>query len=213
MVITEPMTIATDYAIAVVCVWFATRLIFSPDNRQHFSRWAWGAGFLFVAAGLLLGGTNHGFAFYLSRDTMSLIWRFAYYPAGLSMALFVAGTIASSFPARRWRKVLHGLNVLGFLVFATWVTISDDNFLWVIIISAVSLGAIALFQICVFVTEKSESANWLIAGVLVSFLSAAVQQSGIDLHLYFNHNDLYHIVQMVGLYLLFRGARLLEDQN
>jgi hypothetical protein len=213
VVITEPATILTDYAVAVACAWFAVRLIFSDDNRQHFSRWAWGVGFSFVAAGLLLGGTNHGFASYLSSDAMSLIWRFAYYVAGLSMALFVAGTVISSVPTRGWRTVLQLLNALGFLIYAAFVSISDDSYLWVIIVSVVSLGAIALIQTWAFITQKSSSARWLISGVFVSFLGASIQQSGIDLHRYFNHNDLYHIVQMIGFYLLFRGAKLLEDQN
>jgi hypothetical protein len=209
--IAEPMTMATDYAIAVVCAWFAARLCFSEDNRRYFCRKAWGTGYFFISFALLLGGTNHGFAPYLSSGTMSLVWTIAYYAAGLSMALLVAGTVASSVPARSWRNVFHGLNALGFLVYSTWVTISDDSYRWVIIISIVSFGAIALIQGWTYVTRESKSAKWLIAGVFVSFLSAAVQQSGIDLHVYFNHNDLYHVVQMIGLYLLYRGAELLED--
>ena len=27
------------------------------------------------------------------------------------------------------------------------------------------------------------------------------------MHEYFNHNDIYHFIQMVGLYFMFRGAR------
>ncbi len=207
------MTIVTDYAIAVACGWFSGRLVLSEENRQHSSRQSWGIGFLFIGLGLLLGGTNHGFASYLSGDAVSLIWKFAYYTAGLSMALFVAGTIIGSAPARGWRRFFQGLNALGFLTYMTWVTISDDSFLWVIIVSVVSLGAVAAIQAWVFVTQKSMSAKWLIAGVFISFLGAAIQQIGIDLHIHFNRNDLYHVVQMLGLYLLFRGAELLQDQN
>ena len=213
MAIAEPMTMVTDYAIAVACAWFAARLIFSEDNRRHFCRQAWGLGYFFIGIGALLGGTNHGFAPHLSNGAMALMWKVAYYAAGLSMALCVAGTVIGSVKAQGWRTILQVLNALGFLAFAIWVTISDDSFLWVIIISVFALGAIALLQAWAFVRWKSKSATWLIAGVLVSFLSAAVQQSGIDLHLHFSHNDLYHVVQMVGLYLLFRGAELLEAQG
>ena len=204
------MTIITDYAIAVACGWFAARLFFSEHNRQQSSRQAWGIGYFFMGLGLLLSGTNHGFATYLSSGAMNLIWQWAYYFAGLSMALFVAGTITGSVPAPGWRKVLQSVNAIGFLTYATWVTIGDDSFIWVIIVTVVSFSAVALIQAWAFVTQKSKSAKWLIAGVLISFLAAAVQQSGIDLHLYFNHNDLYHVVQMVGLYLLFLGAELLR---
>ena len=48
-------------------------------------------------------------------------------------------------------------------------------------------------------------------GVAVSFAGAAAQMSGFALHRHFNHNDLYHVIQMLGLWLLFRGARGLEE--
>lgn len=211
--ISEPMTVVTDYAITVLCAWFAARLIFPKHHRQHFSRQAWAAGFLFTGLGTLLGGTAHGFAPYLSSNAMDMIWKFAFYLAGLSMASFVAGTVISSVSTRSRQRVFHALNVLGLLTFATWVTIGDDNFLLVIIITVASLAAVAFFQAWAFVTQKSKSAKWMIAGVLIYFLSAAVQQSGIDLHLHFNHNDLFHVVLIVALYLFFRGAALLQDQT
>jgi hypothetical protein len=43
-------------------------------------------------------------------------------------------------------------------------------------------------------------------GVAVSVAAAAIQQSGLAIHRYFNHNDLYHTVQAIGVWLLFRGA-------
>jgi hypothetical protein len=43
-------------------------------------------------------------------------------------------------------------------------------------------------------------------GVSVSVLAAVVQQSGWSLHQHFNHNDLYHVIQAVGVWLLYRGA-------
>jgi hypothetical protein len=33
----------------------------------------------------------------------------------------------------------------------------------------------------------------------------------VSLHQHFNHNDLYHVVQMVGLYGVYRGGRSLLD--
>jgi hypothetical protein len=42
----------------------------------------------------------------------------------------------------------------------------------------------------------------------VSVLAALVQQSGLTLHRNFNHNDLYHVIQLVALWLLYRGGKL-----
>ena len=47
---------------------------------------------------------------------------------------------------------------------------------------------------------------------MVSFVAAAVQVSGVAIHQQFNHNDLYHVIQMGGMYLFYRGALLLTDR-
>jgi hypothetical protein len=44
------------------------------------------------------------------------------------------------------------------------------------------------------------------AGVFVSVAGVAVQQSGWGLHQHFNHNDIYHLIQIVGLYYFYRFA-------
>ena len=45
----------------------------------------------------------------------------------------------------------------------------------------------------------------------VSIAAAAVQQSGVRLHQHFNHNDLMHVVQMGGVWLLYKGGARLRD--
>ena len=34
----------------------------------------------------------------------------------------------------------------------------------------------------------------------------------LALHRHFNHNDLYHVIQIVALYLFYRGGALLVDR-
>jgi hypothetical protein len=54
--------------------------------------------------------------------------------------------------------------------------------------------------------------RWLIAGVLVSLVAAIVQARRLAPHRQFNHNDLYHVIQMVALYAFYRGGTLLLDR-
>ena len=49
-------------------------------------------------------------------------------------------------------------------------------------------------------------------GVLVSFMAAAVQVNGVALHAHFTHNDFYHVIQMGGMYLFYRGVLVLKDR-
>ena len=51
----------------------------------------------------------------------------------------------------------------------------------------------------------------MLAAAVVSALAAAVQASGFSLHQHFNHNDLYHVIQIAAMALLYKGARRLRD--
>jgi hypothetical protein len=52
--------------------------------------------------------------------------------------------------------------------------------------------------------------QWLKRGLYVTLGGAAIVLGGRGLHQHFNHNDLYHVVQMAGLYCLYRGASTLN---
>jgi hypothetical protein len=40
----------------------------------------------------------------------------------------------------------------------------------------------------------------------------AIQMSGFGLHRDFNHNDIFHVIQIVAMFLFFKGARDLQDR-
>lgn len=210
--IAEPMTTLTDYAITVVSMWYAWRLFLSREHRDEVCRRAWALGFLFIGLGALLGGTSHGFVQYLDRASMDLIWTGTLYTIGISMFFAVAGTLLSSIQEPKAQRLLHAVNLAGFVYYAIWI-FESDSFLSAIIVTLVSLGFVALLQCWRWIREGATSAPWIITGVLVSFASAAVQRSGYSLHVHFNHNDLYHVIQIAGLYLLYRGTCLLVTQG
>jgi len=55
--------------------------------------------------------------------------------------------------------------------------------------------------------------GWLKKGLVISLVGVLIQVSGWSLHEHFNHNDLYHVVQMFGLYCFYRGALYLHDHT
>jgi hypothetical protein len=54
---------------------------------------------------------------------------------------------------------------------------------------------------------------WLMRAIGVSLAGLAVLVLKLAPHPHFNHNDLYHVIQMGGLYCLYRGALLLHGLN
>ena len=63
------------------------------------------------------------------------------------------------------------------------------------------------------VRREDHTVNWLAGSIAVTLAGLAVQQSDFPRGLFFNHNDVYHVMQMVALYLLFRCARTTRDRR
>ena len=93
-----------------------------------------------------------------------------------------------------------------YAVYGLWVT-GNPRFIFAIATYGAALGVLVAFKISSWSTAR-EAGRWMIAGVATSVVAAIVQQSGWSPHRHFNHNDLYHVIQACGVWLLYRGARL-----
>lgn len=63
------------------------------------------------------------------------------------------------------------------------------------------------------IKQNASTFKWLMAAVGVTIFGVAVQQSGVRRHQPFNHNDAYHLIQLVGLYFLYRCGTTLRDRQ
>ena len=89
--------------------------------------------------------------------------------------------------------------------------LGHDEFRFVIYDYGSTLAILLLLVVAERTHGVSGHRAYIAAGILVSIAAAAVQQSGIRLHQHFNHNDLMHVVQMGGVWLLYKGGARLRD--
>ena len=209
MQITEPTTMITDYLLGLFTVILAVRLSKINEGQENSIR-LWSAALAATAIAAFLGGTSHGFALHFSDFAKTAIWKATVYSIGLASFFMLSGTLFATI-ANPLRKLLLGLVLLKFLVYASWM-VSHNDFKYVIFDYAPAMFGVVLLQLYAYSKWKHKSAVWLITGVLISFAGAGIQMSGFTLHQHFNHNDLYHVIQIGAIYLLYRGACLLEDQ-
>lgn len=189
--IAEPMTLATDYLLAGVTAWLAWQL---PRTFRS-QRW-WAIAFAALAVGAFLGGTWHGF---LQSDAL---WKATVLTVGVASFAMLAGSVYATTSGIA-RQVLLVFAFLKLVVYCGWM-LKRDEFIFVVLDSGVAFAAVAALHLWRF-------NGWILAGVAVSVAAALVQASGFDLHRHFNHNDLYHVIQIGAMVLLYRGARPLTD--
>lgn len=196
MSVHEPMTLATDYLIAIAAMLFAWRL----RGTHRF----WSLAFLFTAIAALLGGTYHGFVPHLAPLAAIAVWKATLFSLGLTSFFLLLG-LGAAVGAGAPSRSLTAFAVVKLVVYTSWM-ITHDDFVWVLIDYGIALLMLASFQLAAWLRHRAPSAPWILASVAVSILAAAVQASGLTLHRHFNHNDLYHVIQVVALWLMYRGA-------
>jgi uncharacterized protein DUF6962 len=84
-----------------------------------------------------------------------------------------------------------------------------SEYIYVIADTGIALAAVAALHAWSALRRRDSASPWVLAGVGASFFAAAVQASGFDLHRHFNHNDLYHVIQIGAMLLFHAGARRL----
>ncbi len=200
----EPMTVLTDVLLAVVAIFFGARIYGVSAGPVHF---CFALSFFLIALGALAGATIHSIRHTPLVSWVPLLWRITGIAVGTSVTAMLAATFYHLLPADyadllRWTVL--GLSI----IYAAWIW-RDYRFRNVVVFYSICmafvLGAMALS----YVSTGSPGAKLIAVGILISFGAAAVQRSGFKLARHFNHNDIYHVIQLVGLYFFYRGARLL----
>ena len=202
--ITEPVTLATDYALAAVCLWAGARLYMKSEHQR--SRAFWGAACLALGFSALLGGTYHGFQQSIPNFAASWLWKFTVLLIGLASFCMLAGS-ATATTAGPLRKGIFVFAIAKLVAYEGWM-LRHDQFVWAIVDTASTMAVVLALHA---VRHRAPGSHWILAGVAASAAAALAQSSGLDLHEHFNHNDLYHIVQIAAIALFYRGAATILD--
>jgi len=195
MRIAEPMTLLTDYALSAFCFFFGWKLFL--DNR---TKW-WAIAFFAVGLAALIGGTYHGFPQFYPRE----LWAATMFCAGAASFAMVIATAQATGIAPNF---FFWFALLKFVAYVA-ITSQHDEFLYVVIDSGIALLLVALLH----AIRGDPPWRWMIAAVAVSVAAAGVQAMRLAPHPHFNHNDLYHLIQIAAMWLFYRGARLIRGRS
>ena len=209
MQFTEPVTMLTDYAIAVETIIFAVLLIRVKNVKKKTAIYFWAAAFMTIAIATILGGTYHGFQLYFKEATKIILWKAVVYSLSISSFFMILGTVVSAVPS--WLHKLFLIIISFKSILYIHLTAHKNNFYYVIVDYLSAMSRILILQIYIFYRYQKPSALWIIMGIIISFIAAGVQQSGWIFANNFNHNDLSHIISLIAFYLLYRGSRLLRS--
>jgi len=99
--------------------------------------------------------------------------------------------------------------------FAAYFSESMSTALWNITVFFIGItgGIMVCGGIVADPKSLKHSIKWLVAGVVITLVGFGIQQSGIQIHRNFNHNDLFHLTQIGAFFFLYKLARNLEQDH
>ena len=89
---------------------------------------------------------------------------------------------------------------------------SDGSYrsLWNLTLLLIGISAGFMISAALFgsLSRGARHTQWLSAGLILSIVGFVILQTHVTIDSNFNHNDLYHCVQIVALYCFFTGAKM-----
>jgi hypothetical protein len=173
---------------------------------QYRALWTLFFGSLAVAS--LTGGTVHGFFLDTSTVGYRILWPTTLIAIGVTAAsawvLTGLSISKSADKVRRW--AFFAIVIL--LIYSTVVLFYSQRFTVAILHYVPAIVALLVVSVRAYVRTRSTPFLLITSGILVTIFAAFIQQAGLGIHAnYFNHNSTYHVVQALGLLILFKGAK------
>lgn len=168
--------------------------------------WAWIFGLLGLAA--LLGAVAHGVE-NLPQTMHNIVWGLLYLVLGWVVALFAVGVTLDLWGPAAAQKLLLPMLVVGLLFFGVAALLSG-KFIIFIVYQAAAMGFALTGYLWLTVTGQMAGAGWMVSGIVVTVVATTLQAGGkvkLKLIWQFDHNGVFHVLQMAGVVLLVIGLR------
>jgi hypothetical protein len=204
----EQTTAATDIVLALVAfggIVFLLGLILNSGELWKISIWSAAIGSIGLAAAL--GAVAHGLI--LSRTLHHCSWLVLNMALSLAISLFVVGVVYDLWGFEVSLKTLPILLITGLGFYLTTLFYPGIFFLFIVYEGVALVFALAAY-IYLTIQQDLPGAYLMAAGILASIIAAGIQanKSVVVTFIWrFDHNGIYHLVQVVGLMLLLAGLR------
>jgi hypothetical protein len=209
---TEQTTAATDALLAIeaaASAWVVVRL--PGADRWRALLWVWA--FVLLAVSAALGAIAHGVR--LDPPMSELIWHPLYLGLGLVVGLIAVAVVADLWRERASRRVLPVFLGLGMVFFGVTLVVPGGFLVFVVYETVFMVFALGGY-LRLALKEHRPGAGWMVTGIILTIVASAIQATGrlsFTVIWPFDHNGIFHIVQMLGVGALVMGLRRLLRQT
>jgi len=203
--IAEPDVALTDYALTaetLILGFWIRRSYTSSPLKKWFMLLFWSIG---VAA--VIGGTVHGFVTSPDSYMGKLLWLTTMSVLGIT-ALSEYGIAAHLLFNSGLANIFISCASVIFVLYEAVILFWNGTFRMAVIDYIGGLIFLFIAFSRLYLRDRSRAAVIGIAGLLLTLTASIVQQAHISINpRYFNHNALYHSLEGIALFLIYRAGR------
>jgi len=201
LVIRAPVTAGTNLVLAVQCFIYFRSLRAGPGARSRL----WGGFFSMMAIATLAGVLKHGFQHELSETGLLLVLWVTNVAGGIATYYAQSATAATHAPERLKRRFDRVFQIQFLVFLAGNVALGPEILLLVVNIAA---GLLPVIVVEVMALRRGHpGSGWVVGGLSVSILTAAVFLAGLSIGPWLNHIDIAHLLMGVSFWLIVRACR------
>ena len=200
----EPMTALTDAVLAAWTAFLAACIFARARNAAPVKLWAWA--FVAAVVSSLAGVAYHGARILFTPTVTALCWKVVPISTGVA-ALCLGSAVAIAWLKPGARRVAIAVLAVEFVACVVASAISNS-----FMVAALDYIPVLLALLVAAAMNWARAAARLIASaILVSFIAFGVQVSTLRVGA-LDHNDIFHLIQAVAMFLLYRGGTVLGER-
>ncbi|MGE5258283.1 MAG: DUF6962 family protein [Hyphomicrobiales bacterium] len=201
---TERTTAATDVILCAAAAGAATYLQMLPQAWSgRAGPWSWSFGLIALSAGC--GAAYHGL--FLADAVRRGLWHVLTACLGMAISLFVVAVLQDVGGTEAAHRALPIMLAASLLIFGISRLFPGLFIVFILYQTLALLTAFAAYTWMAALGTLS-GAGWIAAGVLISMIAAGIQTRRhlqVNLVWEFDHNGMFHLVQVFGLVLICVG--------
>ena len=205
----EPNAMIGDIIIFSVALTFALKVKVHPQHSAFFTNWK--RFFIIFGVSFLMGGFGHLFYNYWGVPGKFFSWY-----SGMFAALMIELAMISLFPSVEWRKTLKTLSffkLIASIAIATYIYSTVDleidpskGLIIPTLNSVIGLG-LSLGLLGYYYQRKIDASfKYLWISTLILIPSAVVQSMKINVHQWFDRNDISHILLITSIVFYYTAV-------
>lgn len=207
LIVRDPVTALTNVLIFATALWWFRHLKKHSGSYVHSRFWARFT--LGIGSASFIGAIVHGFSFYTDEDQHLIAWLLMCIVQGLGVSMAQVAVFATA--SKQWRVGLFVFTGLQFFAFVGGLLQLQS---YEIAKIHVALGLIPILIVYTLQGLRGDKGKtWIAAGILVSALTAVVHTLKLSFSVWFNYNDIAHMLIITSIILIGNGVRMAGDDH